>query len=60
MRIGELQGCVRERAPRPAGSCQRLATRLGVERERIDAAIGELAASRAVLDELIAAAGNAR
>jgi DNA-binding transcriptional MerR regulator len=56
--IAELQGCARERAPRTTGSCQRLAVRLGVERARIDAAIADLAASRAALDELIAGAGT--
>jgi hypothetical protein len=41
--------------PRPASDCQRLAARLGEERARIDAAIADLAASRAALDEVIAA-----
>jgi DNA-binding transcriptional MerR regulator len=55
--IAQFQACVRDEARRPGPACQRLVRRLRDERARIDAAIADLATSRAALDRLIAAGG---
>ena len=52
--IAEFQACAERNAGRDPGNCRLLAARLGAERERIDAAIAELTANRAALDQLIA------
>jgi DNA-binding transcriptional MerR regulator len=54
--IADFQSCVRpDNGSHAADDCRHLADRLRAERARIDAAIADLAASRATLDELITA-----
>jgi hypothetical protein len=57
--IAEFRACVPDDGSRPAASCRNLVDRLRVERDRIDAAMADLAASRAALDEVIAAGSAA-
>ena len=57
--IAEFQFCVRDDLPQPGADCRRLYDRLRQERARIDAAIAALTASRAALDEVIAANSGA-
>jgi DNA-binding transcriptional MerR regulator len=54
--IVEFQDCAHQGASRDPADCELLASRLGHERDRIDAAMAELATNRAALDEVIAAA----
>lgn len=54
--IAEFQDCARQDVNRDPADCQLLASRLGRERDRIDAAMAELAETREALDEVIAAA----
>jgi DNA-binding transcriptional MerR regulator len=54
--IAEFRDCARQDAAREPADCELLASRLGRERHRIDATMAELAANRAALDEVIAAA----
>ena len=58
--IAEFQACLSYQGPASAPACQRLFDRLGEERARIDAAIADLAATRAALDEVIGANGARR
>jgi DNA-binding transcriptional MerR regulator len=53
--IAEFRGCVERDVGHATANCQLLASRLGQERARIDAAMAELATARAALDEMIAA-----
>lgn len=53
--IALFQSCVRYDGGPATPACQSLVARLRDERARIDAAIADLAASRAALDEVIAA-----
>jgi DNA-binding transcriptional MerR regulator len=53
--ITQFQSCVLDDGSRPAGDCRHLFDRLRAERERIDAAIADLEANRATLDQVIAA-----
>ena len=57
--IAEFQFCVRDDLPRRGDGCQGLYDRLLRERARIDAAIADLTASRAALDEVLVANGSA-
>jgi DNA-binding transcriptional MerR regulator len=52
--IAEFQACARQDVHRDPADCRLLASRLGQERDGIDAAMAELAATRAALDEVIA------
>ena len=58
--IAEFQACLAYQGPTSAPACQRLFDRLGEERARIDAAIADLAATRAALDAVIGANGARR
>jgi DNA-binding transcriptional MerR regulator len=54
--IAEFQDCAQQDDHRAPADCQLLASRLGRERHRIDAAMADLAATRSALDEMIATA----
>ncbi|WP_424642604.1 MerR family transcriptional regulator [Embleya sp. AB8] len=55
--IAQVLPCVRDDGPRLIPTCSDLVTQLRNERARIDAAIEDLATSRALLDEVITGAG---
>jgi len=56
--IAEFRACVERNPDNDPGDCQLLATRLGAERDRIDAAMEALASTRAALDDVIASANG--